>query len=105
MPKASVATEVVACATPVPVRLTDCGLFAAPSVIVRAAVSAPEIEGVKVMLMVQDAFVASDAPQVVADFEKSVAFVPLITLEERAIAPLVLFVRVTVFTALVLPIP
>lgn len=105
MPKARVATDVVACATPVPVRETVCGLFAAESVIVSVPLSAADVEGVKVMLIVQVAFEAREAPQVVADFAKSAAFVPLIVLEERVTAALVLFVSVTFLAALVLFTP
>jgi hypothetical protein len=57
------------------------------------------------MLIVQVPFEASEAPQVVADFVKSAALVPLIVLEEMVTAALVLLVKVTVFAALVLLTP
>jgi len=95
----------VACATPVPVSDTDCGLFAAESVMVSVADSGAAAEGVNVMLIVQLAFEARDAPHVVADFAKSVELAPLITVDEMVTATELLFVSVTVFAALVLPTP
>ena len=80
----------------------------AESVRVRVAVSAAATDGVKVMLIVQVAFDARLAPHVVADTTKSAAFVPLISVdsvEEMVTAALVLFVKVTTFAALVLPMP
>jgi hypothetical protein len=53
-PKARVVSETVACATPVPVRLTVCGLLLAESVIVSEAVFAPVVAGVKTTLIVHD---------------------------------------------------
>jgi hypothetical protein len=57
----------VNCATPVPIRLNVCGLFDALSVMFSVAVSAPEIEGVYVRLMVQKLCAAKLAPHVVCD--------------------------------------
>ena len=105
MPKASVAGATVACATPVPVNETACGLFAAESVTVRLPDSAAAVEGVNVMLIVQLAFEARDALHVVAVFAKSAELVPLITVEEMVTATVVLFESVTIFEALVLPTP
>ncbi len=51
-------------ATPVPVRLTLCGLPAALSVIDSVPVRVPVAVGVKVTLMVQLAPAATEAPQV-----------------------------------------
>src|SRR5580700_10316684 len=50
--------------TPVPVRLTDCGLPAALSAIVTAPVRVPAAVGVKVTVMVHPAPALSDEPQV-----------------------------------------
>jgi hypothetical protein len=69
------------------------------------AVSAAAVAGANVMLIVHVAFEASEAPQVVADFAKSAAFVPVIVLEEMDTAAFVLLVKVTVFAALVLLTP
>jgi hypothetical protein len=46
LPKLIAAADNVNCATPVPVKLTLCGLLPAVSVRVSVAVSAPKMEGV-----------------------------------------------------------
>jgi hypothetical protein len=65
LPKFKVAAERVATeAVPVPVKVTDCGLLGALSVILIEAVRLPEAEGVKVTLIVQAPFAATELPQV-----------------------------------------
>ena len=65
MPKFKVAAERVATeAVPVPVKVTDCGLLVALSVIVIEAVLLPEAMGVKVTLIVQVPFASTEVPQV-----------------------------------------
>ena len=59
-----------------PVRPTDCGLPVALSVIVTAADSAPMSEGVKVTLIVQLLFAATELPQVLV-WGKSALLVPV----------------------------
>jgi hypothetical protein len=73
-------------------------LFAIESV----AVMAPVAAGVKVMLMVQEAWAASEVLQVVAEMANALALVPVMVLPERVRVVLWLFVSVTVFAALVL---
>ena len=99
------ATESVACSTPVPVKLTVCGLLLALSEITSALDLAPVADGVKVTLTVQEVFDASVAPQVVPDWTKSAEFVPLIAVEDIVTTAPVLLMRVTILAALVLPIP
>jgi hypothetical protein len=103
-PKLREAAESVNWATPVPVRLTFCGLLPAVSVRMRVAVSAPRTEGVYVTLTVQEECAAMLAPQVVADCAKSPG-VGAIAILANDSATLLLFVTVTVFAALVLTIP
>ena len=50
-------------ARPVPLRVTDCGLFAALSVTVRVPLTLPAELGAKVTLMVQLAPAAKEVPQ------------------------------------------
>lgn len=71
--------------------------------ICRVAVSAPATLGLKTMLMVQLAPAARLEPQVVADWEKSPAFVPanFVLMLLRAVE--VPFVRVTIWAVLVVP--
>lgn len=59
VPNARVVGAKVMGASPVPVRLTICGEFAALSVMVMAPLTAPTIVGVKVTFTVQLAFMAS----------------------------------------------
>jgi hypothetical protein len=63
-PNDSVAGDIAACRTPVPVNDTVCGLLLAASVRVRVPVRLPVVVGVKVTLIVQLEFAASDVPQV-----------------------------------------
>ena len=56
--------KLAAGATPVPVRLTDCGLPVALSVIASDSFSAPVVVGVKVMLNVQLPPAATELPHV-----------------------------------------
>jgi len=105
LPKARVVAEVVAWATPVPVRETVCGLFVALSAIESVAFMAPLAAGVKVMLMVHEAWAAREAPQVLAEMANALALVPVMVSPESVMAVLSLFVSVTVFAALVLLTP
>jgi hypothetical protein len=98
--------KLAAGAVPVPVRLTDCWLlamFPALSVIVNEAVRAPETVGVKVTLVVQFAPAARLTPQLFVS-AKSPALAPVIPIEliERATPPL--FVSVTPWRLLVVPV-
>lgn len=104
-PKAKVVADRVTWATPVPDRETVCGLFTALSVSVNVAERAPEALGVNVMLIVQDLFRPREPPQVVADWAKSPAFVPLMVMDEIVTTAPVLFVTVTFLAPLVLLIP
>jgi hypothetical protein len=88
--------------TPVPARLTVCGLFAALSAIVRLAVRLPVAVGVKVTLIVQLAPVATLDPQLLA-CAKSPGFVPATAIEEIVRATLPLLVSVTGCEALGVP--
>lgn len=88
---------------PLPVSATVWGLFVALSVICRVAVSAPATLGLKTRLKVQLAPAARVEPQVVADCEKSPAFVPVnfvLMLLRVVDVPLV---RVTIWAELVVP--
>jgi hypothetical protein len=71
----------------------------------RVAVIAPVVGGVKVTVMVQEAWPAREAPQVVAETANALALVPVMVFPERAMAELVLLVSVTVLAALVLVTP
>jgi hypothetical protein len=51
-------------ATPTPVSATVCGEPVALSARLNEAVSVPAVEGLKVTVMVQEALVANDVPQV-----------------------------------------
>src|SRR5208337_824249 len=102
LPKARVVTEVVACATPVPVRETVCGLFVALSATESIAVMAPVTAGVNVTLMVHETWAAREAPKVVAEMANALALVPVMVSPETVMAVLSLFVSVTFFAALVL---
>jgi hypothetical protein len=64
LPKARVAGLTVTGTTPFPVSETVCGLLLAPSVTVSVPVRLPVVVGVKVTLIVQFEFAASDVPQV-----------------------------------------
>jgi len=88
---------------PVPVKLTDCGLFVALSAKVNVAVRLPDVVGVNVTLTVQLAFAASELPHVLLGILKSPGSVPItwmLLMVKAAFPPLV---RVTPCAALVVP--
>jgi hypothetical protein len=87
---------------PVPWRLITCGLLAALSVIVMAALRAPPAVGVNVMLTLQIAAAASDAPQLLV-WPKSPPLAPLTAMLVIGSATLPVFVSVTDCAALVVP--
>ena len=66
-------------AVPVPDRLTDWGLLAAPSVMVTEAARLPLAEGVKVTLIVQLAPATTELPQLLV-WAKSLALAPEIAM-------------------------
>src|SRR5437867_5117935 len=82
--------------TPVPVRLTLCGLFAALSVMTTDPVSVPSVVGVKVTLMAQLAPCATLVPQSLVSAKAGVAVMP-----EMLSGPTPELVRVTIWGALV----
>lgn len=84
----------------VPDRLTACGLPAALSVTVMAADRAPAAVGVKVTLIVHDAFTARLLPHVVVR-AKSPALVPVTVMLVIVSEPVPVLVSVTVDAALV----
>ena len=90
---------------PVPERLTLCGLLFAPSVMVSIALSAPNVLGANVRLMVHDECPARLELQVCEDTAKSPALAPDRATLDMPTAALVLFISVTTLAALVLPIP
>jgi hypothetical protein len=90
-------------AIPFPLRLTVCGLFDAPSVMVTVAAYAAAALGENVKLMLHELWPFKLVPQVVADFVKFVGFVPPMLIDEILTAALVLFVRLTLLAALVEP--
>jgi hypothetical protein len=83
---------------PVPVRLIDCGLPLALSVILAAPLRVPVAEGLNVMLIVQLALAASVVPHVLV-CKKSPLIAMLVML--RVAVPV--FLRVTLWAALVVP--
>ncbi len=89
-------------AAPVPVRLTDCGLPEALSVILRPPDRVPEAVGVNVTLMVQFAPAATELPQLLV-CAKSPLFVPVTAMLVRFSEALPVFESVTVCAALVVP--
>ena len=92
-----------ASATPVPVKLIDCGLLPALSAICTDAVLEPAVVGENVTLIVQLALCASVPPQVLV-WANSLLLVPvrLMTMLVREAFPL--FVTVTDWKLLVLPL-
>ncbi len=64
---------------PVPERLAVCGLFVALSVTANVALRVPVAAGVKVTLMVQLEFAASETPQLLV-WAKLVVFGPLMAM-------------------------
>jgi hypothetical protein len=87
---------------PVPVRLTDCGLLEALSVMLSLPDRAPEAVGLKVTLMLQLAPAATELPQVLV-CAKSLLFVPVTAMLARLSGALPVFERVTDCAALVVP--
>lgn len=73
--------------------------------IVNVADRAPAAPGVKEMRIVQEAFRASLDLQVEADWAKSLAFAPLMSVDDMVTVAPLLFVTVTFLEALVLAIP
>jgi hypothetical protein len=104
-PKEKVAVDRVTCKTPVPNKATVCGLFTALSVTISVADRAPDTAGVKLMLIMQDFCNPSVLPHVLADWAKSVEFLPRIAMEDIVTTRPVLLVTVTCLTALVLLMP
>ena len=90
-------------ATPVPLRLTDCGEPVALSAIDRAAVRVPAAAGLNSTDTVQLAPTASDVPQVVADFRNELALVPVMVSEVSVSAAVPVFFKVTTCAAVVTP--
>jgi hypothetical protein len=101
-PNPSVAGVRVTGTTPVPVIATLCGLVVALSATVSVAVSAPRIEGVKVMVMLQ-LFPAASVAGLKGQFPpatKSPAFAPLNVMLLMVSATVWVFLNVAVFAAL-----
>src|ERR1700680_2069077 len=92
--------------TPVPVRVTVCGLLAALSVMVTEAARGPTAAGLNVTLIVQFAPVASvagDLRQVFAVMAKSVGLAPVTAMVVIVRGAVPLSVRVMVCAGEVLP--
>jgi hypothetical protein len=85
---------------PVPERLTVCGLPVALSEMLTAAVRAPVAAGVKVTLIVQLLFAATELPQVLV-WLKSLVFVPVTVMLGMLKLAFPVFVRATAWAALV----
>src|SRR5258708_4233899 len=83
---------------PIPVRLTDCGLPEALSVMLRVPVRLPDAVGVNVTLMVQFAPAATELPQVLVWAKSPLAATPV-----RFSEALPVFASVTDCAALVVP--
>jgi hypothetical protein len=95
MGKVKVVAERLATAeVPVPVRVIDWGLPGALSVRVTAADSEAVTEGVKVTLMVQVPFAATELPQVLVS-EKLLLFVPVTVMLVKVRLAFPVFVKVT----------
>jgi phage tail protein X len=88
---------------PTPLSVTFCGLPAALSVMLNAAVRVPDAVGLNLTLIVQLAPAANEVPQVVV-WEKSPAFVPVIAIVVIVKLAVPVFFRVAVVAALVVPI-
>jgi hypothetical protein len=91
---------------PVPVNGTVCGLPGTPSATLTAAVRVPDAVGVKVTVNVQLVFAARLDPQAFAGAgtAKSPGLVPVNVMPAMLSAALPLFVSVTVWAVLVVPI-
>ena len=81
--------------TPVPVSAADCGLPAPSSVMASVPERAPALTGLKVMLTVQEAFAASEVPQLLVS-AKLVAFDPKMAMPLTVSAELPEFLMVAV---------
>jgi hypothetical protein len=88
---------------PIPVRLTDCGLPEALSVMLRLLDRVPGAVGVNVTPMVQFAPAATELPQLLV-CAKSPLFVPVTAMLVRFSEALPVFASVTVCAALVVPV-
>ena len=84
---------------PVPESETVCGESGAASVMASEPVSAPEIEGVKVTFTLQDAPAPMAPPHVLLEMAKF----PVAAMELMFRAAVLVFFKVTVFDALVVP--
>jgi hypothetical protein len=89
-------------AVPVPVRLTVCGLPAALSETLTVAVRVPAAVGVKVTLIVQLLFAATELPQVF-DSAKSPVLVPVMLMLVMLKLEFPVLLKVTLCAALVVP--
>jgi hypothetical protein len=89
---------------PAPLRLTFCGLPEASSVKLKTALRVPTEVGLNLTFIVQLALTANDAPQLVALIKKSPLLVPRIAmlLMVKIIVPV--FLSVTIFPVLAVPI-
>jgi len=94
--------RLVAAAAPVPVRLTICGLPAALSEILTAAVRVPAAVGVNVTLIVQLLFAATELPQVFVS-AKSPVLTPVMLILVMLILALPVLLRVALCAGLVVP--
>jgi hypothetical protein len=102
MPKLKLVGESFA-VVPIPLSVTFCGLPAALSVMLTAAVRVPLAVGLKVTLILQLAPAANVLPQVWV-CAKSPALVPVIAMLLMVKLVVPVFLRVTVLAALVVPI-
>jgi hypothetical protein len=89
---------------PLPFRVNTCGLVLSPSVRVSVAVSGPTTDGLNVTLTAQGVVVVMLGLQLAGVAVKSALFAPVTAALVNGIAAFVLFVSVTVFAALVVPI-
>jgi len=76
--KVRVAGERFKAVVPVPVRLTLCGLPAASSVMEIVACRAPATVGLKIALIMQDAFAASEDPQLLVCVKSATPVMPML---------------------------
>jgi len=88
-------------ATPVPVRVTDCGLLVALSVNVKEALLAPVAVGANATPIVQEELAAMVVPQVLDEIAKSPGLAPVKPTLDTVTATVLLLVTVTIFAALV----
>jgi hypothetical protein len=89
--------------TPVPVRLTLCGLPLALSVMVSDALRVPDADGVNVTVIMQPFCATRLLPQLLV-WAKSPEFVPLMLMFEMSNVAFPVFERITVWGALVVPV-